>query len=133
MKKNLFVKWNNYKSILRFAILVVLISFMGCDENYTVKHEKLENVDFKKFKTYAWLPVLDSVAVYGIDRQQLNNAIFTNIEDQLFKRNMTVDTVKPDILVRYSVMMNNSISIVNTPIYDYRPTVSYGMGYGYYG
>jgi len=134
MKKNFFqAALSSPKSILKSVMLIVIFSFIACDENYTVKHEKVENVDFKKFKTYAWLPVMDSVTVWGIDRQQLNNAIFSNIEEQLMERKITIDTVKPDILVRYSVMVNNSISVVNTPIYDYRPTMTYGMGYGYYG
>ncbi|MBL7927290.1 MAG: DUF4136 domain-containing protein [Bacteroidia bacterium] len=123
----------NLKPLQVFSIVTVAIGFtfiIGCNENYTVKSEKTKGVDFKKFSTYAWLPYADSVSV-SIDHYQLMNSITSAIEAQLFKRKLKLDTINPHLLIRYSVMLNNSTTILNTPVYDYQPRVSYGMGYGW--
>ena len=120
------------KKKLSVFVLFTMALFLGCDEDYTVKSEKLEKIDFKKIRTYAWLPSNDSITV-SIDKFQLHNIIVSNIDMQLLQRSMSLDTVKPDILVRYSIMLVNQNALVSTPIYENRTTVNYGIGYGGYG
>lgn len=118
------------KNILQIAVTLFVISLYSCTD-YTTGSDILKKVDFKKFTTYAWLPIVDSITVKDINREQLYGSVFTSIDQQLTKRNMTVDTIKPDVLIRYSVILNNSAAMVTTPVYDYRPAVGYS--YGYYG
>ena len=75
----------NLKLIFRVTSIIVILFLTSCEDDYTVKHEKVSDIDFKKLKTYAWLPVTDSISVGGIDQYQLNNAIISNIDDQLFR------------------------------------------------
>ncbi|MEO8147597.1 MAG: DUF4136 domain-containing protein [Bacteroidia bacterium] len=120
------------KRILFQTVAAIFIaSFIISCTDYTTGSDVLKKVDFKKFKTYAWLPIIDSVMVNDINREQLNTYIFTTIDQQLNKRKMTIDTVKPDVLIRFAVILNNSSALVTTPIYESRPAVGYS--YGYYG
>lgn len=118
------------KTFLQIALTFFIVSFYSCTD-YTIGSDILKKVDFKKFKTYAWLPTFDSITVSNINREQLNTYIFTSIDQQLTKRKLSIDTIKPDMLIRFSVILNNSTTLVTTPIYDYRPAVGYS--YGYYG
>jgi hypothetical protein len=123
----------NVLFILPVIIFIASTFFTGCNEDYTVKSQKDEKFNFKTLKTYAWLPFMDSISARGVDHYQLCNTISSSIDDQLFKRGSKIDTINPDFLVRYSIMLSNSINVVSTPIYDYRPAVSYGYYGGYYG
>ena len=121
------------KSILQFFVTVFIMSMISCDSDYTTGSDIIKKVDFSKFKTYAWLPYVDSITARNVDAEQLNNYLFTAIDKQFTKRNMTIDTVNPNMLVRFSVSLNNSNVMVSSPVYAYRPSVAYGYGYGYYG
>jgi hypothetical protein len=125
--------FRNLLYIVPVLIVLSLTFFTGCNEDYTVKSQKDQKFNFKTLKTYAWLPFVDSISARGVDHFQLCNAIASSIDDQFFKRGSKVDTINPDFLVRYSIMLSNSINVVSTPIYDYRPAVSYGYHGGYYG
>lgn len=119
------------KSILQFFVAIFIVSMISCDSDYTTGSDILKKVDFSKFKTYAWLPYVDSITARNVNAEQLNNYLFNAIDKQFTSRNMTIDTVNPNMLVRFSISLNNSNVMVSTPVYAYQPSVAYGYGYGY--
>lgn len=119
------------KNVLQFFISIFILSIFSCTGDFTTGSDILKPVDFKKYRTYAWLPYVDSITARNINTEQLNSYLFSTIDKQFYTRNMTIDTVKPDILVRFSIAINNSNVLVSSPVYAYQPSVSYGFGYGY--
>jgi hypothetical protein len=118
----------------RALVLIVVLAFVACGEyNYSVKSEKFKKVDFKAYKSYAWLQTHDSIAINGIDQAKLSTTITDNVDLQFTRRGVAVNTSEPDLLVRYDLVLHNSTAMVSTPIYDTRPQVSYGVGFSPYG
>ncbi len=118
------------KVLIQLIVTAAVLTSISCSD-YTTGGDVIKKVDFKKFKTYAWLPYIDSITIPNIDQEQLKTYVFTAIDAQMQKRNLKIDTIKPDVLVRFGINLNNSNAMVSTPIYENRPAVGYS--YGYYG
>jgi hypothetical protein len=123
----------NIKTSIQLALVAGMLLTISACADYNVNAEKFKKVDFKAYKTYAWLQSSDSITVPGIDRLKLNTTITDNVDLQFTRRGIEVNTSTPDLLVRYDVVLTNSTAYINTPIYDTRPAVSYGVGFGPYG
>jgi hypothetical protein len=122
------------KFTFRVLAVIGIVAISACGEyNYTVKSEKFKKVDFKTYKSYAWLQTHDSIAINGIDQAKLSATITDNIDLQFTRRGVVVNTSEPDLLVRYDLVLHNSTTMVSTPIYESRPQVSYGVGFSPYG
>lgn len=123
---------NTFRKSLKFLSLAAMLVIAACTD-YTVESEKLKKTDFSKYKSYAWLQSIDSIAIAGIDQVKLSTTITDNVDLQFTRRGIAVNTTEPDLLVRYQVVIHDSKALVSTPIYDTQPAMSYGMGYGPYG
>ena len=115
--------------ICSLSILSILIQFSLDSSAQSVKVDYDTNVDFKKFKTYAWLAPGDSV----LNRERLDKVyggtITYTANQELKGRGMKVSSSQPDaIFVFYTSMQE-----ITT--YSQSPTLSIGVGVagpGYY-
>jgi len=100
------------------ALLAVVVSLAACHtSNYLYEYEnkKTKGVDFSKYKTYAWLPTKDTAYTKLIDKKNLELHLAAAVIHQLTLRGMTLDTLKPDCLFTYTLVMNQTYDIGKPP------------------
>ncbi|MFI5153555.1 MAG: DUF4136 domain-containing protein [Chitinophagales bacterium] len=101
-----------------YLILIALeFAIMGCftGSNINYQAEKTKGVDFKKYKTYAWLATKDTAYMKLVDKKTLEKVLATNVIEQLSKRGMVLDTLNPDCLFTYTLVMNKTYQVGQQP------------------
>ena len=111
-----------------------LVLFYAVISNITVGAQSITadydtKTNFKKFKTYAWLAPGDSVLNRYRRDKLFSGAITYAANEELKKRGMTMDTLKPDAIFLFFT------SVEEITTYSQTPTLSLGLGVagpGYY-
>jgi len=112
---------------MRIWIAVVLVVCFGCGPE--IFYETNTSTDFGKLKrTYAFLPRIDSSKNGLFENDIMDEKIQRLITEKLKARNYRIDIDKPELLVRFHLMVENKEDIINTPVYNY-PYMPYGFGY----
>lgn len=99
---------------------------------------RVYEIDFSKFKTYGWLPPVDSLSkdYYNNDIAKAN--IMSAANKEIEARGLTYSKENPDILFRYIAIVNNKSRLV----YSHPTYFGWGgpwwgwypwAGYAYYG
>lgn len=107
-----------------FFIGVVTLLIAGSCASHSYHTTRLQQTDFTQYKTYGWLPPIDSLS-----KDYYNNAIakgnIINTANQEFEaRGLTYSKESPDILFRYVALVNNKSRLVyGSPYYG-------GWGWG---
>jgi hypothetical protein len=116
-------------------LIVVFISFIaGCfpPTPNVYQAETTKGVDFKKYKTYAWLPTKDTAYTQLVDKRSVEKALANAVIVQLTKRGMVLDTLNPDCLFTYSLVVVKTYTVGQTPPDIVAPTSTVGMAPGQY-
>lgn len=107
------------------VFLIALSLLIGCGPE--VFFDASPSVDFAALsRTYAFLPRLDSGKNTLFDNGLMDEHIQRAVTAEMSKRNYTVDTQTPELMIKFHVMVENKEDIVNTPVY------TYPMYYGWY-
>src|SRR5215469_1147255 len=101
------------KSLLWMGMLVLLAGCYGSSNIY--KSEKTKGVDFKKYKTYAFSPTKDTAYTSMVNRKNLERNLANAVIIQLSKRGMTLDTLHPDCIFTYTLVMKKSYEVGQKP------------------
>jgi len=117
IKKQIMKKRNLFLA----AIVTCLCGCYGSSNIY--KSEKTKGVDFTKYKTYAWLPTTDTNYTKILNRKSVERNLAVAVVAQLSKRGMTLDTLNPDCLFTYTLVMNKTYDIGQQPPAVYNPQV----------
>jgi hypothetical protein len=108
----------------RTGLAVCMLLFTLIAHAQSVKSDYDTRVDFKKFKTYAWLAQGDSV----LNRHRADKAFGDYITyyagQELKSRGMRMDTLRPDAIF----MFFTNVQEVTT--YSQSPSLSVGVGVG---
>ena len=135
----------------KFKALMYRIScFLGClwlaacsSGPATFSSEKVEQVDFSAYKTFAFLPTKDTAYTKLISRQKMEPMLGRQAVAILNKKGLTLDKTAPDCFFTYTLVVNQKFSTsadkqvsYNAQIYNSTnlPPVgynSYGSGVGY--
>jgi len=94
--------------------------------------EKTKGVDFKNYKTYAWLHTNDTAYTKLASKQKVESALSAAVIQQLSKRGMVLDTVKPDCLFTYTLVLNKTYEVGQEPPPVYAPQSNAGALPGQY-
>jgi hypothetical protein len=110
---------------VRFIPLLFIIVFVcGCAESSELfSSEKLSDNNFKDYKTYAFTRTGDTAYTKMINKKQFEHDLATEVIKQLNKRKMTLDTVKPDCLFTYTLVMNRKYDVNNNQEVVYNPDI----------
>jgi hypothetical protein len=109
----------------KFWTGIVLVICFGCGPE--IFYETNTSKDFNKFKrTYAFLPRVDSSKNNLFENDIMDENIQRLITENLSQRNYQIDIGKPELLVRFHLMVENKEDIINTPVYNY-PYMPYGF------
>jgi len=116
--KNHFPK-NSQLALSLFVIVAVSALLSSCAAT-SVSSDYNRSLDFKQYKTFAWLPKTHDPKN---DSQFDNQIVETNIKNlasgELKSRGYTVDVDQPDLLIDFYVEVQNEVDHVTTPVYGY--------------
>lgn len=97
--------------------LAFVFFLAGCGT--TAHVEKADNVDFSRFKTFAWVDKdgegkHDRNHSNDLTEQQIRQAVNKELEKSGWREVRT----KPDVLLTYDVLVERSVEEVNNPVYS---------------
>ena len=118
--------------------MAILLSVMvACKTSiYTYQAEKTKGTDFSKYKTYAFLPTKDTAYTKLRDKENVEKALAREVIAQLNSRGMAMDSLNPDCLFTYTLVINRTQAIGQkapevSNLYQYDPLYP-GSGNIYY-
>jgi hypothetical protein len=94
--------------------------------------EKTKGVNFKIYKTYAWLHTNDTAYTKLASKQKVESALSAAVILQLSKRGMVLDTLNPDCLFTYTLILNKTYEVGQEPPPVYAPQTNAGPLPGQY-
>ena len=117
------------------VILSSMLLFMACysPASNLYQSEKTPGVDFRNYKTYAWLPTKDTATYTKLaEKKQVEAALATAVSNQLSMRGMKFDSLHPDCLFTYALVLNKTYTVGETPPPVYAPQSNAGALPGQY-
>src|SRR5450432_1030652 len=104
-----------------FFIVAIIFIFSGCYSPTAnlYKSEKTEGVDFNKYKTFAWLPTKDTSYTSLANKASVENALSNAVLQQLTQRGMVLDTLHPDCLFTYKLLLTKTYTVGEEAPYVY--------------
>ncbi len=123
-----------------FFLSVIALLILGSCASYNYHTTRQQSTDFNQYRTYGWLPPVDSLSKDYFTNDIAKGNILTTANKELETRGLSYTKENPDILFRYIAIVNNKSRLVyGSPYYGgfgwggpwgwYRP---WGY-YGYYG
>jgi hypothetical protein len=94
--------------------------------------EKTPGVDYKNYKTYAWLATKDTAYTKLASKKAVESALAAAVRQQLTNRGMVLDTVNPDCLFTYTLILNKTYTYGQEPPPVYAPQSNAGPLPGQY-
>jgi hypothetical protein len=113
------------------GVILFLVSCYSPTANI-YQSEKTKGVDFKNYKTYAWLRTKDTAYTKLASKESVESALAAAVIQQLNKRGMTFDSLNPDCLFTYSLVLNKTYQVGNQPPPVYAPQSNTGALPGQY-
>ncbi len=118
-------------SLSSIAFIFTLVACYSPTANI-YQSEKTKGVDFKNYKTYAWLPTRDTAYTKLAEKQKVEAALAAAVIQQLNKRGMVMDTLNPDCLFTYTLVLNKTYQVGQAPPPVYAPQSNTGAMPGQY-
>lgn len=104
--------------------LISVILFCSCAKKAMVfSSEKMKDVQFDKYKTYAFLPTTDTSYAKLVNRKVLIPLMAAEVKKQLDSKGLVLDTVNPDCLFTYQMVMKRDYTFSQEKITDYNAQV----------
>jgi hypothetical protein len=115
-----------------FAFLSSLVACYSPTANI-YQAEKTKGVDFNNYKTYAWLPTKDTATYTKMEsKQKVEAALAAAVSQELNSRGMKFDSLNPDCLFTYSLVLNKTYNVGDNPPPVYAPQSTPGAPPGQY-
>jgi hypothetical protein len=117
------------------SVITVMITLIACYSPTAniYQSEKTKGVEFKNYKTYAWLATKDTSTYTKLaSKSTVESALTSAVIQQLSSRGMTLDTVNPDCLFTYSLVLNKTYQVGQEPPPVYAPQSNAGPLPGQY-
>lgn len=133
------------KHIFKFSFALLLLFTLGACSSYKYNTTRVQNLDFRQYRTYAWLPPVDSMSKSYFDGDIARANILDAANAELESRGLRHDKEAPDLLFRYVAIVNNKSRPVYAHPYSawgpwgfydpwfYRPSVAVGKEKYRYG
>lgn len=118
--------------LLVYFILFSLVACFSPTANL-YQSESTKGVDFNSYKTYAWLHTKeDSTYTKLASKAAVEAALAQAVSQQLNQRGMKFDSLNPDCLFTYSLVLNKTYQVGETPPPVYAPQSYVGPAPGQY-
>ncbi|MBC7486955.1 MAG: DUF4136 domain-containing protein [Cytophagaceae bacterium] len=108
------------KKKVLFGYLGLIILLLSSCASTAVFSDYNRSLDFKSYKTFAWLPKTHDPKNDGpFDNQIVETNIKNLGSGELKSRGYKVDVDEPDLLIDFYVDVANKVDHVSTPVYGY--------------
>lgn len=111
------------KNLIKKCFLLLLVYTLAGCSSYQYYAVQSTGASFAKYRTFAWLPSTDTAKTNGYS-DIADEKIKEVATEKLESRGLILRPGRPDLLVRYSIAINNKVKYYNNPVYVY--------GGGYY-
>lgn len=99
-----------------FVIVPLLILIASCSP-YRYHTTRMQGTDFSQYRTYSWLPPVDSLSKSFYDNDIAQNNILETANRELESRGLVYSKDDPDLLFRYIAIVNNKSRPLYAPMY----------------
>jgi hypothetical protein len=90
-----------------FPLIIVVLILTACGSApFTFSSEKMLEKGYNTYKTYAFLPTTDTNYTKLVNRQQLVPLLVSGVMAELNDKGMKLDTLNPDCLFTYQLVVN---------------------------
>jgi hypothetical protein len=121
------------------GLFVLVVAIAACSKPAAMfSTEKLKPSGYNVYKTYAFVPTKDTQYARIINRQVLVPLLIEEVTRQLNAKGLTLDTVHPDCLFTYNLVVKREMDASRDQKVDYKPQYynageipnvnSYGVG-----
>lgn len=116
------------------CFFLVMFFLMGCYSPTAnlYQSEATKGVDFKNYKTYAFLATKDTAFTKLASKKAVESALSAAVIKELSARGMTRDTVNPDCLFAYTLVLTKTYQVGEEPPPVYAPSSNTGPLPGQY-
>lgn len=114
------------KKFIYILSAVFFLSAASCS-SYKYHTTRVQNLDFSQYKTYGWLPPIDSLSKSYFDNDISKSNIMSTANAELEARGLSYSKENPDLLFRYIAIVNNKSRNI------YANNWGWGGPWGYYG
>jgi hypothetical protein len=114
-----------------FASLLTLTACYSPAKNI-YQSEKTPGIDFNNYKTYAWLPTKDTSFTKLANKKSVELALAQAVSQQLNMRGMQFDSLTPDCLFTYTLVLTKTYQVGQEPPPVYAPQSNTGALPGQY-
>ena len=117
-----------------FPVFLVIICLTACfpPKPNIYQSEATKGVDFKNYKTFAWLASKDTSYTKLASKQAVEKFLAAAVYQQLTQRGMTFDSLNPDCLFTYTLILNKTYQVGDQPNPVYAPQSNPGALPGQY-
>jgi hypothetical protein len=117
------------KLVFLFASATMLLA--ACS-SYNYHSYTSDHIDFSKYHSFAWVPSGD-LKVNGVyDNNFAEEKIVEAASQELNERGLQLDNRRPDLLIKYTALVNDKTRTYSSPVY-YRGPSYYVPRMTYYG
>ncbi len=120
------------KTSLFICASIVLLAACYSPTANLYNSEKTPGVDYKNYKTYAWLPTKDTSFTKLASKKTVESALSAAVSQQLAAKGMTLDTLSPDCLFTYTLVLTKTYQLGQEPPPVYAPNSNVGALPGQY-
>jgi len=105
------------------AGLILIVALGGCASNTGLQFDSEEMLEsgYSTFKTYAFLPTNDTNYAKLINRQTFVPLLVTTAKAEIDKKGLVLDTLHPDCLFTYHLVMNRKYEANQQSVTEYKP------------
>lgn len=118
-----------------FILLLLAVGLSACSSYnyYAVSNRKVD----RNYKSFAWLPESKSKATKLYDNDVATDKIVEATSKALTARGLELNNKNPDLLIRYTAVVNSKVKEYNEPVYynapsGYVPRMAYYRGRAFY-
>ena len=116
------------KLVLLLVFTTLILSACSSYNFYSVSNGKL---DISRYQTYAWVPANESKTSNYYQNDIAEDKIISAVNTELDTRGFKADNRKPDLLIRYTAVVDNKSKVISDPVY-YQQPARYVPRVGYY-
>ncbi|MFI5450995.1 DUF4136 domain-containing protein [Pedobacter sp. UC225_61] len=116
------------KKILILVSIMIGLASCSSYDYYSVSNKP---VNTTRYKTYAWIPESQSKASSTYNNDIATDKIVDAASAELNKIGLTLKNTNPDLLIKYTAVVNKEIKTYDEPVY-YNPPARLSPRLGYY-
>ncbi|MBN9296445.1 MAG: DUF4136 domain-containing protein [Filimonas sp.] len=112
------------------SFFLIALFAMACSHAPKIfTSETTPSVNFSQYKTYAFIPTTDTGFTKLINRKAFERELAIAGREQLKSRGMILDTIHPDCLFQYTLIMKKDYALEQQQHVDYNPRVYNTVAY----